>query len=135
MILFTFLFMKLSRSRIPGRNLVELTRVDSSLFLKKLIFSNFVFYHLVCLSVYLHYFIQFLLWGVIPISWLSHEFGVLTWVGCFYPLLKLIFFQFILQFLLCLWLSYEFLFFFIKLSHSYLFFYYQIISLKYFNDI
>jgi hypothetical protein len=54
-------------------------------------FFSFVFHYLVCLRVGLHYFIQFVLYKIILLSWLSYKFGMLTRVRFFHSFLKLIF--------------------------------------------
>jgi len=62
--------------------LVELTRVELGFFC--VFFFSFIFHHLVWLRVDLYYFIKFLLYRVISISWLGLEFGITTWVRFFF---------------------------------------------------
>jgi hypothetical protein len=109
MIFFAFLSVGLTRSHISSHELVKLTRIDSCFFSIDCFFS-FVFHYLVCLRVGLYYFIQFVLYEVILLLWLSYKFDMLTQVRFFHLFLKLIF-------LIC----FE-LFFYIKLSCFYLIF-------------
>jgi hypothetical protein len=114
MIFFAFLSVGLTRSHISSHGLVKLTRIDSCFFFNGFFnwfFFCFVFHYLVCLRVGLHYFIQFVLYKVILLLWLSYKFDMLTQVRFFHSFLKLIF-------LVC----FELFFFFIRLSCFYLIF-------------
>ena len=79
-----FFSTNLSQSHVLSRGLVELPEL-SRVFLCCFndCFFSFTFHYLVCLRDNLYFFIKFILYEVILVSWLCHKFGKLTQIEFF----------------------------------------------------
>jgi len=67
-----------------------------------IVFFNLAIHYFVCLKVDLYFFIQFILYEVIPPSQVGRKFVMLTRVKFFFFYLFLnLFFQFVIQRLIC----------------------------------
>jgi len=81
---FVFLYIRLSQSYAHDHRVKGLTWLDSNnFFICFFLFNFFQFCYSIlhCLIIDLHCFIRFSFEGITLVSWPSHKFSMLTWMG------------------------------------------------------